>query len=100
MLGKPSKTMWDVLVDQHGLDAKRSCMIGDRLDTDIAFAANCSLAFSLAVLSGVTNENEIMEYSKKLDFQNGNHENDAKLCPDYFINCLGDFEKLLKVEYY
>lgn len=33
ILGKPHKTMWEVLEKIHNLDAKRSCMIGDRLDT-------------------------------------------------------------------
>ncbi len=95
MLGKPNKTMWDVLVATHGLNPERSCMIGDRLDTDIAFAANCSLGFSLAVLSGVTNVAEINVYAEKINSKNGNYEDEAKLCPDFYVECLGEFGKLI-----
>lgn len=38
-LGKPYPTMWEVLAKTHCLDPYRSCMIGDRLDTDIAFVS-------------------------------------------------------------
>lgn len=33
ILGKPHRTMWEVLEKVHNLEASRSCMIGDRLDT-------------------------------------------------------------------
>ena len=39
ILGKPHRTMFDVLASTHNLDPTRSCMVGDRLDTDIAFVS-------------------------------------------------------------
>lgn len=97
ILGKPHKTMWDVLVKTHNLDPKRSCMIGDRLDTDIAFAATCSLGYSLAVLSGVTNEEEIKRFAKYLEDDNNNTESkEAKCVPDFYADCLGEFESYIK----
>lgn len=96
ILGKPHKTMWDVLQSTHDIDPARSCMVGDRLDTDIAFAANCELGYSLAVLSGVTNEPEIKQYAELLDLENGNHGHGAHLCPDFYATCLGDFDKLMR----
>jgi phosphoglycolate phosphatase len=90
VLGKPHKTMWNVLESLHKLDPSRTCMVGDRLDTDIAFAANCSLGYSLAVLTGVTNEPEIMKVSKTLQDQNNNNE-EAKCVPDFYTESLGTF---------
>lgn len=53
VLGKPHQPMLDVIVDKFHLDRARTCMVGDRLDTDIAFAAHGGVD-SLLVLSGVT----------------------------------------------
>jgi ribonucleotide monophosphatase NagD (HAD superfamily) len=96
ILGKPHKTMWDVLGKVHQLDPARSCMIGDRLDTDIAFAANCSLGFSLAVLSGVSTEEEILQHSNLLNDPNHKENEKAKLVPDYYANSLRDFEIFIR----
>jgi len=98
ILGKPHKTMWEVLAKTHNLDPSRTCMVGDRLDTDIAFAAHNSLAFSLAVLSGVCDENQIKKYSEALDLENGKHEDGAHLCPDYYATNLGEFGEFMKPE--
>ncbi|KAJ3089167.1 hypothetical protein HK102_007047 [Quaeritorhiza haematococci] len=37
VLGKPHQTMLDVIVDKYHLNKERTCMVGDRLDTDIEF---------------------------------------------------------------
>lgn len=87
--------MWDVLESTHRLDKSRTCMIGDRLDTDMAFAANCSLGYSLAVLTGVTNEQEIMRVAKTLEEENSNHE-DAKCVPDFYADSLGTLEAQIR----
>jgi len=89
ILGKPHKTMWSILNTEYSLDPARTCMIGDRLDTDIAFAANNDLGFSIAVLTGITNEKEIKHFAERMSAANGNEEA-AKCVPDYFIDCLGD----------
>jgi ribonucleotide monophosphatase NagD (HAD superfamily) len=113
ILGKPHPTMWEVLHQLHGLDPNRSCMVGDRLDTDIAFAANCGLGFSLAVLSGICTIEEIDKYSeivkqetkriqsdennnKKKDEIRAVYGQEARLAPDFFTDCLGEFEKMIR----
>ena len=57
-------------------------------------AANCSIAFSLAVLSGVTNENEIENLANK---KRSNELNDEqiKLLPDYYCEKLGVLDALI-----
>jgi ribonucleotide monophosphatase NagD (HAD superfamily) len=39
-LGKPNKPMLDCIKHQLKLNLERTCMIGDRLDTDISFCIN------------------------------------------------------------
>lgn len=53
--GKPSLGLLDIIAGlEGGLDAAATCMVGDRLDTDIAFGNAGRLAASLLVLTGVT----------------------------------------------
>lgn len=88
ILGKPHKTMWEALFETHDLKADRTCMVGDRLDTDIAFADTNSLGASLAVLSGVTNEEQIQDFA---------HNDEKKhMCPEYYVSSLGEFYKYIK----
>ena len=58
-------------------------------------AANCSIAFSLAVLSGVTNENEIENLANKKR-SNELNEEQTKLLPDYYCDKLGVFHVLIE----
>ncbi|CAM9171432.1 unnamed protein product [Ectocarpus fasciculatus] len=51
--GKPSRFMIDYLIDVHGIEPPRTLMVGDRLDTDIAFGVSGGTATCL-VLSGCT----------------------------------------------
>ena len=56
--GKPSKRLFDLLRQQHGLENEplsKFLMVGDNLETDIMFARNNKID-SLLVLSGVTSE--------------------------------------------
>ena len=89
VLGKPYASMWNILRMAENLDAQRTCMIGDNLFTDIAFANNNSLGYSLAVLTGVTNEKEIAKYhgSPNLD--------DSKLVPKLYTDSLAKLHELL-----
>lgn len=73
VLGKPHQTMLDCIVDKWHLDRGRTCMVGDRLDTDIAFGQLGGLT-SLLVLTGVT----------KLD-----QLSSSSIQPDYMIESLG-----------
>lgn len=96
ILGKPYRTMWDVLQKEHNLDAARSCMIGDRLDTDIALAANCSLGYSLAVLTGVTREDDILRLGKLFEGETKNNLDELKCVPDLYAQSLGEFGEFIQ----
>ncbi len=52
IVGKPAPTLLRQLLARHGLDAGRTVMIGDRLDTDVAFG-NAGGVASCLVLTGV-----------------------------------------------
>ena len=80
-MGKPSKALIDSLVKQHGLNASRTLMVGDRLDTDIEFGKNGGLK-TLLVLSGVTREEELQRILK--DTSSDKH-------PDFIASSLADF---------
>jgi len=56
--GKPNPLMIDLAVQRFGLDPKRTLMIGDRLDTDIAFGMRAGIK-TLMVLTGVNVEADI-----------------------------------------
>ena len=61
--GKPARDLADYLVATFALDPSRTCMIGDRLDTDIALATAGSggAMSSLLVLTGVTTADTLLE---------------------------------------
>ena len=53
--GKPSQTMMDAIFARYpSLDRERTCMVGDRLDTDIRFGVEGKLGGTLLVLSGIS----------------------------------------------
>lgn len=60
LVGKPSPLMIDYLESKYGVDRKRICMVGDRLDTDVLFGTENGLQ-SLLVLSGVTSEEKLLD---------------------------------------
>jgi 4-nitrophenyl phosphatase len=76
-LGKPSQAMMDAVEGKFQFDRSRTCMIGDRLNTDIQFGIDGKLGGTLAVLTGV---------SKKEDFL----EEGAPTVPTAYVNALGD----------
>lgn len=76
-LGKPSQAMMDAVEGKFHLDRHRTCMIGDRLDTDILFGIEGKLGGTLAVLSGV---------SKQTDWE----AEGAVARPAYYVDGLGD----------
>ncbi|KAH8673565.1 phosphoglycolate/pyridoxal phosphate phosphatase [Xylariales sp. PMI_506] len=76
-LGKPSQAMMDAIEGKFHLDRARTCMVGDRLDTDIQFGIQGGLGGTLAVLTGV---------SKKEQWE----AQDAKVVPAYYADKLSD----------
>lgn len=76
-LGKPSQAMMDSIEGKFQFDRKRTCMIGDRLDTDIRFGQEGKLGGTLAVLTGV---------SKKEDWE----ADGAEVIPAYYVEQLTD----------
>ncbi|RCI14710.1 hypothetical protein L249_6454 [Ophiocordyceps polyrhachis-furcata BCC 54312] len=76
-LGKPSQAMMDAIEGKFRLDRARTCMVGDRLDTDIKFGLQGKLGGTLHVQTGV---------NKKEDWQSG----DAVAVPSFFADKLSD----------
>ncbi|KAG0146689.1 hypothetical protein CROQUDRAFT_657039 [Cronartium quercuum f. sp. fusiforme G11] len=80
VVGKPHQPMLDCILDKHHLDRSKTCMIGDRLDTDILFGINGKLS-TLLVLTGVVSKADVQKV-------------DAKIVPEFVIESLGDFAPL------
>jgi 4-nitrophenyl phosphatase len=76
IIGKPSKTLIDLIVHQYGLNKERTCMVGDRLNTDIQFGLNGGVS-TLLVLTGVTSEEELFS-------------RDNSIHPHHYIPAFGD----------
>ncbi|KAF9542286.1 hypothetical protein EC957_002170 [Mortierella hygrophila] len=80
VMGKPNQPMLDCFFSNYHTDPARTCMVGDRLDTDIAFGANGNIA-TLLVLTGVSTEEEAVD---------PNHP----IKPSYIIQSFGEFAKV------
>ena len=78
-LGKPSQAMMDSIEGKFQFDRKRTCMVGDRLDTDIRFGIEGKLGGTLAVLTGV---------SKKDEWE----AEEAPVIPAYYVEKLSDLK--------
>lgn len=75
--GKPSSAMMDAIEGKFKLDRARTCMVGDRLNTDIQFGIDGGLGGTLAVLTGV---------NKKADWE----AEGATIVPGYYVDRLSD----------
>ena len=74
VFGKPSREMVEPLIKTHGLNPKKTLIIGDRLHTDILMAKNIS-SYGLLVLTGETTRDQI---------------EDSTIQPDFVLNSLAD----------
>ncbi|CAG8618372.1 17896_t:CDS:2, partial [Dentiscutata erythropus] len=81
IMGKPNKPMMDCITQKFKLNIERTCMVGDRLETDIQFGINGGIT-TLFVLTGIAAEKDILV-------------SDAPIIPDYYMSSFGDFAKLL-----
>ena len=79
VLGKPSAVARRVVLDRLGLDAEDVLVVGDRLDTDIAFGLDAGMETAL-VRTGVTDDATLA---------NSAYE------PHYVLDGLGDIGQLL-----
>lgn len=59
-VGKPSKTLANLIAREHSIDPSRSLFVGDRLDTDILFG-NANGMKSLLVMTGVTSAQTMID---------------------------------------
>lgn len=78
--GKPSQAMMDAIEGKFKLDRSRTCMVGDRLNTDIQFGIEGRLGGTLAVLTGV---------NKKEDWE----MEGATVVPHYYVDKLSDLRQ-------
>jgi 4-nitrophenyl phosphatase len=61
-MGKPKKFMLDVVIKKFGCSKEECCIIGDRIDTDIALGSNFGITTYL-VMTGVTGQ-ELLKNSE------------------------------------
>ena len=82
IVGKPNPLMFSILKKERPeIEARRTCMVGDRLDTDMAFARNSGIK-KMLTFSGVTQPIEL--------------ENLLGSDIDYFIHYLGHIYEIIK----
>lgn len=67
VIGKPHDIMMAMICEKFDLNPLRTCMIGDRLDTDIEFGIRGGVKTCL-VLTGVTSQEEARTSSTRPDF--------------------------------
>lgn len=67
IIGKPSRTIFDLAVEMLGLPRKQVAIVGDRLDTDIEGARAADL-HTILVLTGITTRAELQNTSIKPDW--------------------------------
>lgn len=57
--GKPSAWLSNMIMSNYQLDPNRTCMVGDRLNTDIEFGNNAQMN-TLLVLTGTTHLDDVL----------------------------------------
>jgi len=79
--GKPSQTMMSAIFARYELNRERTCMVGDRLNTDIQFGLEGKLGGTLLVLTGV---NALEDCAKE------------GIYPKYVVDAFGDLSGVEK----
>ena len=67
VLGKPHESMLQCILEKGHFDKQKTIMVGDRLDTDIAFGKHGGIS-TLLVLTGVTKRAHLPNSEIKPDF--------------------------------
>jgi len=84
VIGKPEPIALDLIKQSYHIDPERTLMIGDRLDTDIAFGARGGLK-TLLVLTGVATKEDVEMNVRE-----------RGVVPDFVMESFGDIVDLLK----
>lgn len=87
--GKPAADLASYLVSAYGLDPLRTCMVGDRLDTDIALA-HAMGSSSLLVFTGVATADDLLT---ELGPSRASHDERAPL-PTHAVSHVGHLLEL------
>lgn len=80
VLGKPSASMLEVVLDKLNLGAENCLMVGDRLETDIEMGARTGMDTAL-VLTGVTDKSAVT---------------DSTVTPDYVLESIGELDTVVE----
>lgn len=80
VIGKPNQPMIDTIFASEPFDRSRTLMIGDRLNTDIAFGQNGGVD-TMLVLTGISSEEDV-------------RSKDAPAVPTYVVQGLGALDVL------
>ncbi|OQS02091.1 4-nitrophenylphosphatase [Thraustotheca clavata] len=83
VIGKPSQVLLQTILSTHNLDPARTCMVGDRLNTDIEFGRLGGLK-TLLVLTGITTQEEMEAI-----------DNDDQR-PDFYVESIDAINQLAK----
>jgi len=78
VIGKPETIMFDCMNSRHDIDPSKTCMIGDRLSTDILFGNNCGLK-TVLMLTGISSLEDVKHC------QTSSNLDDRKSIPDFFM---------------
>ncbi|KAF2076691.1 hypothetical protein CYY_002004 [Polysphondylium violaceum] len=68
IMGKPEQLLLDLILESHSLNRAKTCVVGDRMDTDILFGVRGNTK-TLLVYTGVTKKEELpsFEYQPQYD---------------------------------
>ncbi|CAF1275750.1 unnamed protein product [Rotaria magnacalcarata] len=92
ILGKPHAPMFDAIrLAYPDVDPKRTVMIGDRVETDIAFG-NRQGATTLLVFSGATSEKDLDTLKQQVE----KHAIERDLLPNFCVKDVGQFLRFLE----
>ncbi|CAB1322076.1 unnamed protein product [Coregonus sp. 'balchen'] len=82
--GKPSPFMFECISSQFRVDPAQCLMVGDRLETDMLFGANCGLD-TMLTLTGISQMKTAQEY------RDSDHSTNHNFVPDYVVDTIADF---------